>query len=1056
MKGDFTRLTFKKEKHYSSVRMQQGRVQVDADWNEQADITLRRIETEAADLIGGCGGPLHYPGFHLVADVNALNPEEQKLEGNQNPPTLESGDLYVSAGRYYVDGVQAENERIVVLSEQPYLPDLEAKGVVLGFGSLLTKAIGKGKIDFDLPEKGNAAVYQAYLDVWQRHLTALEDEEIREKALGGPDTATRTQTVWQVKLLKADGTPTCLSSLNLPKSTGLLKAQTIEVATPPHPCVVPESAGYRGLENQLYRVEIHQGGAVGTATFKWSRENGSVVTRWTGQDTLKSNVLTVESPGRDAVLGFSTGDWVELTDDLRELWGLPGTMVQVETVEGQTITVKDGSKTGTLSFADFQGNPKIRRWDHHKDSQPTPGEAVLPVKEGEWIDLEQGIQVWFEKGGDYRTGDYWLIPARTANADTQSGQIEWPYTEPQPPHGIQHHYCPLAVLTWNGTAFTSTDCRCVFSPMTHLTGFFYVGGDGQEAMPGDPVPQLLQVGVFNVGVSYICTPVTGAKVRFTAQPANGRVAATHANLPSASNSIDVVTGPDGIASCAWQLAAYRNDPATWTPTTQQVEARLLDAIDTVLPQVVRFTGNLSIAGQVAYDPGDCITLEGQETVQKAIDRLSQLVSLYYVSGDSQEVMPGETLQPLTVLAANRCGPIQAVTVRFQVQSGSGTVNGASPFIDVPTDGSGIATCNWALDPTTPTQQVEATLLDGGSYPLAPPTSVWFTANLSIASQVAYDPAKCSNLQGVSSVQDAIDKLCQMGERVPGIYVKEVLWNVTSGSSPLSNDSEVQANVLASGIRVMCSEPVDVNTVQGKPTCFVTLEMPFPFNSADQKIWGTAVIGFQPLILDAKVDVVDGTTILWTPTDATKARLMKTLFQNMGRRILAHLTLKGNFIWGEELDQQGKKKYLDGEVFGRLRSDGTTDLDLDNGSGDGRRGGVFEMWFWLIPPSDVAIPIRMTAVELKRVRITTEEQTEGTITLDAPAPAEGIVVSLDSSNTALRIPAEVRIDPGSTTATFAVQPNKKLVTGSTSALITATLHEVEKTTKLTVVPPPNSG
>ena len=39
-----------------------------------------------------------------------------------------------------------------------------------------------------------------YLDVWERHITALEDDDIREKALGGPDTATRTKVVWQVKI----------------------------------------------------------------------------------------------------------------------------------------------------------------------------------------------------------------------------------------------------------------------------------------------------------------------------------------------------------------------------------------------------------------------------------------------------------------------------------------------------------------------------------------------------------------------------------------------------------------------------------------------------------------------------------------------------------------------------------------------------------------------------------------------------------------------------------------------------------------------------------------
>jgi len=619
MKGDFTRFTFKKEKHYSSVRMQQGRVQVDADWNEQADITLRRIETEAADLIGGCGGPLHYPGFHLVADVNALNPEEQTLEGNQNPPTLGPGDLHVSAGRYYVEGVVAENERIVALSRQPYLPGLEVTGGVLGFGSLLKKAIGKGEIHFDLPEADNARVFQAYLDVWQRHLTALEDPSIREKALGGPDTATRTQTVWQVKLLKADnadGTTTCLSPLNLPKSTGQLKAQTKQVATPPDPCVVPESAGYRGLENQLYRVEIHQGGDANTATFKWSRENGSVVTRWIGQDSSNSARLIVESPGRDAVLGFSAGDWVELTDELRELWGLPGTLVQVESVEGQTITVKAGSATGTLSFADFQGNPKIRRWDHNKGSAPEPKNAVLTVEEGKWIDLEQGIQVWFEAGGTYRTGDYWLIPARTANADAQSGQIEWPQDESnnpllQPPHGIQHHYCPLAVLTWDGAAFTSiTDCRRLFPPVTELTSLLYVSGDGQEAMPGQSLPQPLRVRVANGQ-----HPVIGAKVQFTLKSGGGSLSVT---------SPVATTTPDGVAECVWTLG--RSGP-------QQVEAHLLDAAGNPVPgQVVGFNA--------AFRPGCCVTVgpEGDfpdlnTALNNLLGRGERQISLCLQAGD---------------------------------------------------------------------------------------------------------------------------------------------------------------------------------------------------------------------------------------------------------------------------------------------------------------------------------------------------------------------------------------------------------------------------------------
>jgi hypothetical protein len=34
-------------------------------------------------------------------------------------------------------------------------------------------------------------------------------------------------------------------------------------------------SGYRGLENQLYRAEIHDGGSPSTASFKWRRDRGS-------------------------------------------------------------------------------------------------------------------------------------------------------------------------------------------------------------------------------------------------------------------------------------------------------------------------------------------------------------------------------------------------------------------------------------------------------------------------------------------------------------------------------------------------------------------------------------------------------------------------------------------------------------------------------------------------------------------------------------------------------------------------------------------------------------
>lgn len=65
-RGDFSRLTFDPAKHYSSVLMQQGRVQLDADWNEQVDIVAHRLRTQAMDMIGATGAPAGSSGFEIV------------------------------------------------------------------------------------------------------------------------------------------------------------------------------------------------------------------------------------------------------------------------------------------------------------------------------------------------------------------------------------------------------------------------------------------------------------------------------------------------------------------------------------------------------------------------------------------------------------------------------------------------------------------------------------------------------------------------------------------------------------------------------------------------------------------------------------------------------------------------------------------------------------------------------------------------------------------------------------------------------------------------------
>jgi hypothetical protein len=91
MKGDFSRKTFDARKRYSGVLMQQGRVQLDADWNEQLELQHYRTEVETKDVVGLCGVPKDSDGFR----IEPLTPD------GLGHPT----DLAISTGRIYVDGL---------------------------------------------------------------------------------------------------------------------------------------------------------------------------------------------------------------------------------------------------------------------------------------------------------------------------------------------------------------------------------------------------------------------------------------------------------------------------------------------------------------------------------------------------------------------------------------------------------------------------------------------------------------------------------------------------------------------------------------------------------------------------------------------------------------------------------------------------------------------------------------------------------------------------------------------------------------------------------------
>jgi hypothetical protein len=216
----------------------------------------------------------------------------------------------------------------------------------------------------------------------------------------------------------------------------------------------PTARGHAGaaLENRLYRVEIHSV-ADDQVTFKWSRENGSVVFPITavpqekGEDTL---LVTVDDLERDPYQ-LQEGSWVEIVDDVTLLNGRPLPLCQVAELDrpNASVTLHADQDRIDQILAEIDAHQLhhllLRRWED--DAKPITPEPDTTAGQGEtWLDLENGIQVAFSDAGTYQVGDYWLIPARTRS---EYG-IEWPQKGGQPlaqaPHGIAHHYAPLALL----------------------------------------------------------------------------------------------------------------------------------------------------------------------------------------------------------------------------------------------------------------------------------------------------------------------------------------------------------------------------------------------------------------------------------------------------------------------------------------------------------------------------------------------------------------------------------------------------------------------------------
>lgn len=419
---------------------QQGRVLLDSDWNEQSFIWAENFRQLARSIMGD---------FAIPLAANEITPDNSSAFKISRFSVGSGGviDFRIGRGLAYIAGFPFTLSKDISFRSQLDLPEPQS------------------------PEIDNDIII--YIEVWQRSISYIDDDFIREQALGGPDSCTRIKLVGQVKAVSSAEIGSKSEAKKyledtLPKNDLLLTIK-IDHSGRQIPLSFGEidvSGGY-SVPNLHLRIEIHKGldanGGLSQG-LKWSDENCATVVRIL--EAVNSSSLLIEEP--EAVSGsfFQEGDRVEICNLVTELHRQGGQMARIAKMSheaaGHVITLDSeihpmltrlriGAKYGPKTDL----APRLRRW----------AGFVPHITVGKPYSLGKGIKGTFnspEKKFTAIPGDYWTFAIR----DREYNKKYSP--QKAPPEGVRAYRYPLAIIKNSGKNKTGEiiDCREFFKPLS--------------------------------------------------------------------------------------------------------------------------------------------------------------------------------------------------------------------------------------------------------------------------------------------------------------------------------------------------------------------------------------------------------------------------------------------------------------------------------------------------------------------------------------------------------------------------------------------------------------
>jgi hypothetical protein len=436
VKGDFSRFTFNPLENYIAVLKQQGRVDLDSDWNEQTELISEYLRQMTSDILGPFAVPLA---------PNNIRNDNARAFTIDNFAYSPGGvfDFNISRGIVYIGGYLYRLNKDITYRTQPDFPEPE------------------------MPEnKGDLLVY---LEAWKKSVSYIDDESIREPALGGPDTCLRTKLIGQVRVISSENINTSeeadrFISESFPSSNITL---TLQIDQSAHQ--LPLNFGEIDLGGGLipgnlhYRIELHRGiknGEGSNEGVKWSDENAAIVTR--AIKAVDPRSILIEEPEPIAGESFKPGDWVEVANTVTELQRQGSLMARIEELEstsGGLLAVLDTDihplltrKRNGKTTLEHSLSPMLRRWSGYASS--------ITLKNV--YDLGRGIKAVLgsnERKCNFEPGDYWAFAIRDRDYNKRLA--------PQKalPAGIKKYRYPLAIIKRGEKEVKIIDCRRFFKPL---------------------------------------------------------------------------------------------------------------------------------------------------------------------------------------------------------------------------------------------------------------------------------------------------------------------------------------------------------------------------------------------------------------------------------------------------------------------------------------------------------------------------------------------------------------------------------------------------------------